>query len=309
MNLFKRALTVLAALCCLIAAGCSNHNSSSSGTDASSSSDTSYNGQDSSQSEPSGNQDISGSEAPAEVEQGEKIKAAANFFDNEKYEYVCKVTGTGADATLSFVKNIGVCRQTTEYSFGSTVIYCKGADTYRYDNMTNAYVKQVGTITTEPEGNLITQTIKEKLPPTRTHINAQDAEKYDVEEYTYTGATYITVLDFYFDKATGMLSKYTSTYCVEGEDDEVETRQVLRMTQEAGSIEFSENKLHDNYTDFNALTENEREAFCKELMEKLGVKDEDLYSAGLTTFDFKKISYDDLLDFVIGFKAQHSQTK
>lgn len=308
MSFFKRTLTVLAALACVFAAGCSNKGGNSSSSD-----DTSSVGEssqsDSSQGDSSGSAEPLNSSEPAKVTQGDKIKAAAAFFDNENLEYICKVTGTGVDTTITLTKNTGLCKQTTDYGFCKSVILCKGADTYRYDDLTKAYVKEIGNITTDPTGNLITRTVREQLPATRTHINAEDAKKYDAEEYTYTGGTYITVLDFYFDKATGMLSKYTATYSVEGKDDEIETRQVLRMTQDAGKIDFSENQLRHNYTDLHALDESEREKFCKELMQRLGITDEDLYSAGLTPFDLKKITYTELSGFVIGFMEQQAQNK
>lgn len=308
MSFFKRTLTVLAALACVFAAGCSNKGGSSlRSDDASSNAESSLS--DHSQADTSGGDESSDSSVPARAEQGDKIKAAAAFFDKDNYEYICKVTGTGVDTTITLIKNAGLCKQTTDHGFCESVILCKGADTYRYDNLTKAYVREVGNVTTDPTGNLITQTVKNDLPATRTHINAEDAKKYDAEEYTYTGGTYITVLDFYFDRATGLLSKYTATFSVEGKDDEVETRQVLRMTEDAGKIDFSENQLRHNYTDLNALNETEREQFCKELMQRLGITDEDMYSAGLTPFDLKKITYTELSEFVISFKTQQALQK
>lgn len=302
MNLYKKTLILLAALVFAFTAGCSKKNDSSAQDQSSDAV--------SSQSDSSQDDSSTQSQAPVKVDQGDKIKAAAGFFENEKYEYICKVTGSGADAVVTLAKNNGVCKQTTDYGFTKSVIYCKGADTFRYDGITKAFVKEIGKITTDPTGNLITETVKKELPPTSTHINAEDAKKYDAEEYTYTGGTYITILDFYFDKKTGMLSKYTVTSSVEGKDDEVETRQVLRMTsKDTADIDFSEIELRNDYTDFSALSETDREQFCKKLFERRGVKEEDLYEAGLTMFDLKKISYDDLSAFMIGFTAKQNEKK
>ena len=293
---------MLAAVVCLLSAGCSNKNSSSQSDESSQTESSQAENSSSSES------DSSDSSEPAPVKQGEKIKAAAKFFENSSYEFSEKVSGQGADATVTMIKNEGLVCQTTDYGFGKSVIYCKGADTYYFDDVTKALEKKVGTITTDPTGNIITEVVRKELPPTKTHINAKDAEKYDCEEYTYTGGTYITVADFYFDKSTGMLAKYTLTYSVEGKDDEVQTRQVLRMrTGETIEDPYTEYDIRKDYTDFTALTDEEREKFCKELMKKYGVKDEELFAAGLSTYDFKTIKYDDLSAFFIGYVAEHPQ--
>ena len=300
MSLIKRSLILLAAVVCLLSAGCSNKNSSSQSDESSQTESSQAENSSSSES------DSSDSSEPAPVKQGEKIKAAAKFFENSSYEFSEKVSGQGADATVTMIKNEGLVCQTTDYGFGKSVIYCKGADTYRFDDVTKALEKKVGTITTDPTGNIITEVVRKELPPTKTHINAKDAEKYDCEEYTYTGGTYITVADFYFDKSTGMLAKYTLTYSVEGKDDEVQTREVLRMrTGEAITDPHDEINIRKNYTDFPALSEEERDTFCKALMAKYGVKDEELFAAGLSTHDFKTIKYEDLSAFFIGYAAEH----
>lgn len=261
-----------------------------------------------SQGDQSGSDDSSQGDAPVEKEQGDKIKAAAKFFENEKYEYVCKVTGSGTSATITLKKATGEVMQTTDYGFAKSCIYCKGPDTMRYDDVTKAFVMEVGSITTDPTGNNITETVKKNLSPTKTHIDSELEQKYDVEEYTYTAGTYITVLDYYFDKTSGALSKYTITYSVEGKDDETETREILKMSSaDVSKIEFSEYQIREKYTDFNALSEAEREKFCKDLLEKYGVKEQDLFDEGLTMFDLKKISYSDFSGFLIGFIARKNQ--
>ena len=88
----------------------------------------------------------------------------------------------------------------------------------------------MGEINDDPTGNLIVQTVKQSLEPTKTHIDPEESKKYDAEEYTYTAGTYITVLDFYFDKTTGELKKYTVTYSIEGRDNQVETREIEKMS-------------------------------------------------------------------------------
>ncbi len=300
MSFFRRTAILLAALVFTFAAGCSKNNSSSQTDDSSVS--------ESSVTEDSSAQDESSEREPVQTEPGEKLKAAAKFFESDKYEFVCKVSGIGADAVLSIVKTPGMYSQITDYGFGKAYVYCNGAETYRYDDITKSYVYEIGKITTDPNGNTISETVNKKLPQTKTHINSDYAEKYDVEEYTYTASSYITVLDFYFDKQKGTLSKYTVNYSVEGKDDETEVRDVTKMeTSNVSKVEFNSYKIKADYTDFKALTETKRDEFCRATLEKVGAKEEDLLEAGITMFDLKKISYDDFSAFIIGFTAKKKQ--
>lgn len=298
MSFFRRTVIMLAVFVFILSAGCSKKDSSSSAKDESSvtessSADSSDGSKDSSEAE------------PVPTEQGDKIKAAAKFFDNEKYEFVCKVSGIGADAVITIVKDTGVYSQVTDYGFAKSYIYCKGSETFRYDDVTKCFAHDLSSVTNAPKGNIISETVKKNLPQTGSHINKELAEKYDVEEYTYTGGTYITVLDFYFDKNKGALSRYTVNYTVEGKDDETEVRDVIKMdTTDVRKTEFSENKLREDYTDFNAMSETERDSFCRKMLEKAGAKEEDLLSAGLTMFELKKISYADFSAFMIDFTAK-----
>lgn len=57
---------------------------------------------------------------------------------------------------------------------------------------------------TELDG-VLESIVKQNLPRTYGHINSDEADDFDIEEYTYTGDTYITAIDLYFDKSDGSL--------------------------------------------------------------------------------------------------------
>lgn len=44
--------------------------------------------------------------------------------------------------------------------------------------------------------------VKQNLPRTYGHINSDEADDFDIEEYTYTGDTYITAIDLYLINLT-----------------------------------------------------------------------------------------------------------
>ena len=285
MDKIKKMLAVSAAIVTLLAAGCSKNKDSSSQSDDTSVSESSSQTEDSSS--------AADSSKPVEIVQGDKIKTAAAFFDNENYEYEFRLTGDGTNAKVSIAKNSGNYMKVTEYAAGSMTIICVGDTTYRYDSLTKTYSKKKGGYSSLSEGNMITETVKKKLAPTNTHKNKEDAEKYDHEEYTYTAAAYITVLDFYFDKSTGRLAKYTATYSVEGEDNEVQTREIRKMSPgTAPAIETTEEKVRQSYTDFDNLTEQRREDLCNRMIAEYGITDDELYNFGLTKYDLKTVEYE-----------------
>ena len=302
MDKIKRSLVVITALCMMLVSGCSKSSSSQDDTSSSAAESSSEAVKESGDPRAA---DSSETQSPKQEGLSDRIKKAAAFFDNEEYEYVCKVNGTGIDATITLVKNKGMYRQTTDYGIGQAYVICDGSNTYCYDTLTKCFIKEVGKIQTEPAGNIITETVKNELQRTSTHINAQDAKTYDAEEYTYTGGTYITVLDFYFDKTSGDLKKYTATYSVEGRDDDVETREIVKMsTKDITALSFKERALREEYADYNSLTQDKREELCKKIMTERKMTDDDLYNAGLTVYDLKNVSYEKFFTAVVGAAAK-----
>ncbi len=297
--IFTAALSLFAAAC---AKSSSSDSESSSGTDSESSSQTSSESI-------SENSSFQSESKPEEKVMGEKIKKAAAFFENPSYEYVCTVKGIGRDAKITLLKDKGIIRQTTDYGDIKSYVVCTGNTTYRYDDKTKAFSRKVGEINDDPTGNLIVQTVKQSLEPTKTHIDPEESKKYDAEEYTYTAGTYITVLDFYFDKTTGELKKYTVTYSIEGRDNQVETREIEKMSAAPVNVPaFSEKELTDKgYVHFEGFTDEKREEFCRQVMRDNKITNDTLYDVGLTTYDLKSVSYSDFASAVIAAGAKTAE--
>ena len=306
MDKLRKTILIFTAALSLFAGACSK--SSSSDSDSSSGESTDSSSQTSSESTAESSSSQSESK-PEEKVMGERIKKAAAFFENPSYEFVCTVKGIGRDAKMTLLKDKGIIRQTTDYGDIKSYVVCTGNTTYRYDDKTKAFSRKVGEINEDPTGNLIVQTVKQSLEPTRTHIDSQEEKKYDAEEYTYTAGTYITVLDFYFDKTTGELKKYTVTYSIEGKDNEVETREIEKMSTVSADVPaFNEKELTDKgYVHFEGFTEQKREEFCRQVMRDNKITNETLYNVGLTTYDLKTVSYIDFASAVIAAGAKASE--
>ncbi len=167
--------------------------------------------------------------------------------------------------------------------------------------------------------SLIETVVSEDLPATATHIDGEDAALYDVEEYTYTGATYIAVMDICFDKDTGMPVKYTTTYLFESDDDLVEQRTFDELLPRSAFINSDETPTDgedkpgevdtsvidtafiDQLTDFDSLTEEQRMGYCKAIFVTAGVTDDELEGEGFSEEKLKNISYEDLVYLVYNY--------
>ncbi len=143
--------------------------------------------------------------------------------------------------------------------------------------------------------SLIKSIIDNETERTYTHI-PEDTEGMTVEEYTYTGDTYISVYDFYFNE-DGTLAKYTALYMEEGEEQLIQTTVVnkLEAVCEEG---FFDGSMLEGYTDFDALTEDERLGFCQENCNKYGITTDDMNEFGIDTDEFKTIGFDKFVDLV-----------
>lgn len=170
--------------------------------------------------------------------------------------------------------------------------------------------------------SMIESTVDDDLPKTSTHISKEDAEKYEVEEYTYTGSTYITVMDFCFDKTTGVLVKYTVNYMVEGingDEEMSETRYIREISSNDGyeltptddettSAEdmFAEKDVFDlgfmsKLVDFDNMTEDQRLGYCQAIFVTAGVTADELADAKITDRDLRIIGYDAFTSLVYNY--------
>lgn len=145
-----------------------------------------------------------------------------DFLSGESYSFRMKYTDFDGKVTDVY----RVCDGNDFYQLqtndiGESGSIRVGEECYDFDLVCGIYRKS----SNEKLDSIIESILDEDLPQTATHIDEEDAQLYNVEEYTYTGDTYITIMDFCFDKSTGALVKYTSTYSVEGDDDITETRE------------------------------------------------------------------------------------
>ncbi len=216
MDIKKICAALCACVVCLCAAGCSKDSKDSSSATESKANVSTADNADSAKSE-----DSKGDESDADSkvlnEQGELIKKTAAIFDGD---YTLKTTCTEADGSKQEVvrakKGGNIYLKVTSDIGTSGFIYVDGAG-YDYDNVTGVYHKSD---VTELDG-VLESIVKQNLPRTYGHINSDEADDFDIEEYTYTGDTYITAIDLYFDKSDGSLKKYTQTFTIEGSDDTV----------------------------------------------------------------------------------------
>lgn len=201
--------------------------------------------------------------ADQEVEQGELIKKAYEKF-GENYTLKERITDNNnksSTVTLT-VKGDDFCRM-QETSAGKSGTLKAGEEAYDFD-----YVCAMYKTAEEPQSeNMIKAVVDNKLPQTKTHISEDDLKDYDVEEYTYAGGTYMTVLDFCFDKNSGELVKYHVCYITEGNDDLVQTREITDISDKADS-ELLNLGAVKALTDFEKLDAEKRLEFCKNAMSK-----------------------------------------
>lgn len=294
---FLAAVTALVITACL--AGCSNKNKtedSSSNTDQNSSlSDSSLNDKESSSVSDSSLSDNS-SQTESNV-QGEHIKKAYEFFTQKNYSFKERITDENGDvSTLAItVRGEDFCQQ-QENSLGKYGAVKIGGEAYKFDYACEIYEKAD---LTAPE-NLIKATVENNLPKTETHIKEEDMKKYDVEEYTYTGATYITVLDFCFDKKTGKLVKYNVNYLIEGKDDVTQVREIYDMSDKADEALLNAAPIKA-MTNFGELNEDARASYCQMIIDAKNISSDNVVTMGMTTDKLKTIAFDEFVDFIYSY--------
>ena len=187
---------------------------------------------------------------------------------------------------------------------------CVTGNAYDFDTVCGIYRKR----SSGKPDSVIVNVVDKDLPATETNINAEDAEKYEVEEYTYTGGSYITVLDFYFDKTTGLPAKYTTRYMVEkenGDEGMTETRTVRELiytdgdelvatdgeTRELDQSVFDLSFISE-LKDFDSMTPEQKLGYCQAIFVTANVTQDELNTAGMTDEKLRNISYDDFTTLV-----------
>ena len=296
---YRKLVAAVCAFCFALTAVSCGKSSGSSSSESTSSVSESSSAAESSSAESQSDSSAS-DESQVQNAQGKLIKKAYDFFSGDKYTIKVKYTdddGTVTNITraVSGDKYYQV-QQCGKYKYGTV---SDGNETYDFDHACGVYRKSQN----DNVDTIIKSVVDNNLPMTTTHLGSQDTEKYDVEEYTFIGDTYITVMDFSFDKKTGELVKYTTTYSVEGADDSVETREYKEMKSDADESLFN-TEAAKKLTDFNSLTEDERFSFCKKVCAERGVTSDNISESGLTYDDFKTISYDDFTSLIYAYGSK-----
>lgn len=302
-------LCLAAAVTMVIASGCADKNTEA-GKKPSEKNDASQSAPDTSAGDAAGEAaDTDSSQqtsidlpAVSEYNAGELLSAALEMFGGD-YTYELNVTYSDSPDTLAKLLQVSsgesffmsVKESGGEGLAADTAYLITDGKAYDIDNNIGAYNTADPAFGSNRGLNLIANIIDMRLDRTSTRI-PRDTEGLQVEEYTYTGDTYITVYDFYFDE-NGALKKYTATYTVEGQDELVETAEVIRLEQTADMEYFSTEQL-DGLKEFAEMTEDERLGFCQELCGRYKISTDNMYELNITTDDLKRISFDGLSELV-----------
>lgn len=332
----KITAALCAALIAVMCAACSDSGSDkdiSSKNSAVSEADKS-DGKDSS-SDSDADSSVGGNEDSSQTDYSNTLLGRTyDFLNSESYSLRIKYTDFEGKVTEIYKVSDGDdFYQLQTNDIGKSGSIRVGEECYDFDLVCGIYRKS----SAEKPDSIIESVIEEHLPMTSTHISEEDAEMYYVEEYTYTGDTYITVMDFCFDKSTGALVKYTATYSVEGEDDVTETREFYdfipafepmevlssdgdsSLAAEDSSV--TESSLDDNSSeaetviqeidrsvfntdfiqtlvDFSNMTEERRLGYCQAIFVTAGVSADELAQAEITDEKLKTISYEEFTSIV-----------
>ncbi len=298
MDIKKLCAALCACVMCLCAVGCSKDSKDSSSAAESKASVSTADKADSEKPADS-KADESGADSQVVNEQGELMTKTAAIFDGD---YTLKTTCTEADGSKQEVvraKKGGNIYLKVTSDIGTSGFISVDGVSYDYDNVTGVYHKSD---VTELDG-VLESIVKQNLPRTYGHINGDETDDFDIEEYTYTGDTYITVIDLYFDKTDGSLKKYTQTYSVEVSDDTVSEYTVDELSEGAVDSLFDVSQA-TSLVDFDSMSEDQRLGYCQGIFNKAGVTTDDLSAGGYQTDDLKTISYDNFVSLVYtyGFK-------
>lgn len=314
MTLKKKTACLLIAVSMCAAAGCADKNNdnadSSQQTAAASSADSkedsaadAESSQDESADESGDGSQADESEAEKEYVPGENLAKTAALFDGS-YTYTAKVTYSDSEGVSEIIQTSdgeSFYQRNTESGVegmaGDTAYLFTDSKAYDIDYNLNVY-SECGEMTGL---NIFKRIIEEKLDQTNTHIPG-DAEGFTIEEYTYTGDTYMTVYDLYFDK-DGAIAKYTATYTVEGSDDVVQTVEIVSVTDKADAELFDAASL-DELKDFGAMSEDERLGFCQGVCSAYGISTDNMYELNITTDDLKRIDFDSFRTLVYTYASE-----
>lgn len=301
-NIKKIAALICAAAVCTAFAGCSDKqkDKSSSAAAESSADSADESASDNSKPDESSQSDDSQQE---ESNIGEYLQGVADIYANKNYTLECTLSSTQFEGEISILRAVkgDNVYQIQHEGMGDHGTMTLDGVTYDFDNVCGMYRKSDGGSSL----NVVDEIVRLNLEQTDTHEQTTE-EDYAVEEYTYTGDTYITVMDFYFDKTDKSLVKYVTTYSVEGQDDITETRVIDRLDETVDETVFNTD-FTNTLVDFDSMSEDQRLGFCQGLCASFGITTDNMYEMNITTDKFKTIDYDTLLNLVYTYGTGHVQ--
>ena len=241
------------------------------------------------------NQTIENSTVESEVaseqsDVGAYLRKTAELYKGGSYTLKSTVTSTAFEGEIKLTRVVdgNNIYQIQEEPIGSYGVVSVRDEAYDFDNACGMYRKSESV----PVTTVVEEVVDQNLP-----VNIRLNEGFVVEQYTFTGSTYITNIDFYFDEATEELKKYTMTYISEGQDNVTETR-VIDSVSETVDVKVFDLEFLNKMTDFEELTESERQSFCKKVLKSKGVTSAHLDKASVTDEDLKTIEFDSLFNLV-----------
>ncbi len=289
----------------LVLGGCASSSEPSSKTDTSAAQDmSSSQGADESV---SGTDDTSEVTPPEQPKQptGPLLEKACELFRSGTYSFECDLTDSEGNVT-HIIRHVAPNNyyQLQSNAIGSSGSVCKNGTAYDFDNV----CRLCASSTDKELDNTILQVADMQLPHTANHINKVDLQEYDIEEYTYTGETYITAFDFYFSKDNGELVKYVTTYSVEGSDDIVETREFTSMSSQVDETLFNIG-IVSNLTNFDDLTQDDCREMFSQICDNAGVTDSDMAAYGTDREKLGRLGYNDIVELVYtyGYKDTYER--
>lgn len=223
----KRTILLWALCAAVAAAGCGCSSSGSSGKD--------HSGK---KNKTAVREEVTESETADDSESGEKNESTPTAKDGpyikklydlmNSGEYSIKEKYTDSKGRVTYITQIvrgSDCIIRQENELGENGFISVGGESYDYDLLCGVYRKS----RKEMPLSLVQYAVEQELPQSASRIDEDLAEVYAAEEYTFVGDTYITVLDFYFERETGLPVEYTVTYSVEGQDNVTELREFLEI--------------------------------------------------------------------------------
>lgn len=238
---------------------------------------------------------VNSEESEAEASNiGEYLKKAAEVYQSGSYTMKSTITSSSFEGEIKLTRvvsgdNVYQLQQETAGSYGVVSV---GDEAYDFDNACGMYRKSKSV----PVTTVIEEVVNQNLPMTDSD-DADSDDGYVTEQYTFTGDTYITNVEFCFDKASGELKKYTMKYIIEGQDNIIETRVIDSISSDVDESVFNLDFINE-MTDFESMTEEQRQGFCKGICSSKGITTDMMSKLDVTFEDFKTIDFDTFFDLV-----------